>query len=159
MLAPRTTHGMSKHTPEYAAWNNMRSRCWNPKNKMYSYYGGRGIVVDDSFKTFEGFFKEVGHRPPGTSLDRIDNNLGYAPGNVRWVTKAKQMLNRSDNRYLTLGEKTQTLREWSDETGISVGAIWARIEKYGWSVERALTEPVWDRSKSGKLGADARWRG
>jgi hypothetical protein len=134
----------------------MLARCNNPKNTMYLYYGGRGIKVAPEFHSFEAFFKELGPCPPNHSLDRKDNNRGYEPGNVRWATKRTQMLNRSDNRHLTYRGKTQTLREWSDECGISVGTLWARL-KSGWPIEEALTQPLWTLSEAAKKGAHARW--
>jgi hypothetical protein len=84
-----------KHSREYQAWANMKARCLNPTNKAYGYYGGRGITVCEEWNSsFERFLGDVGPRPgPAHSIDRIDNDRGYAPGNVVWATKAKQQQN------------------------------------------------------------------
>jgi len=145
------------HPREYVPWCNMLSRCNNPKNKTFQYYGGRGIMVCQSFLDFDVFLTVLGPRPVGTSLDRIDNNGHYEPGNVRWADKPTQMSNRSDNRLLTHRGKTQTLSQWSSDTGLSVGCIWNRLENCGWSVKEALEIPVLKPSEVGRIGAASRW--
>ncbi|MER5882692.1 hypothetical protein ABT160_02570 [Streptomyces sp. NPDC001941] len=89
-------HGKSR-TPEYRAWMRMIQRCTNPNNSNWSRYGGRGISVAACFRhDFEAFLREIGPRPtPSHSVDRIDNDRGYEPGNVRWATPSEQALNRS----------------------------------------------------------------
>jgi len=92
-----TKHGMAgawkgRSTPEYTAYCNAQARCNNPKCDKYKYYGGRGIKF--LFTSFEQFFSEIGLRPKGTTLDRINNNGNYEPGNVRWATKAQQNANK-----------------------------------------------------------------
>jgi hypothetical protein len=91
----RRTHGMSS-TPEYFAWAAMLSRCHNPANPRYDDYGGRGITVCDRWRAdFAAFLADVGRRPsPAHSLDRIDNDRGYEPGNCRWATAYVQARNR-----------------------------------------------------------------
>lgn len=90
-------HGCAKpdhKTPEYRAWEGARNRCRNPNNRSYVRYGGRGITFSPAFDDFAVFLAEIGPRPsPGHSLDRIDNNLGYEPGNVRWATRSEQFWN------------------------------------------------------------------
>jgi hypothetical protein len=87
----RTTHGMSG-TREYDAYMHAKNRCTNPKDINYENYGGRGIKF--LFKTFEDFYDELGKRPQGKTLDRIDNNGDYVVGNVQWSNKSQQMKNR-----------------------------------------------------------------
>lgn len=91
-----TSHGMSR-TPEYRAWLNLIQRCENPREKDFHHYGGRGISVWPEWRaSFAVFFTAVGRRPsPRHSLDRIDNDRGYEPGNVRWATQSEQMRNTS----------------------------------------------------------------
>lgn len=136
------THG-GTYTAEYAIWRNLLSRCYNPKNKRYERYGGRGIRVFRAWKTdFSAFLDHVGRRPsPRHSLERIDNNGGYVPGNVRWATLKEQSRNRSSNRLLTYQGKTMTIVEWAEELGISANSISARLYK-GWTEARALGTPL-----------------
>lgn len=88
-------HGR-KETPEYRAWSAMKARCTDPSHPAYHRYGGRGIAVCDEWLTsFEAFFAHLGERPSRThSLDRIDNDKGYQPGNCRWATRSEQNRNR-----------------------------------------------------------------
>jgi hypothetical protein len=92
----RTTHGLS-HMPEYAIWKQMIHRCTNPKNINYANYGGRGIKVCERWITFLNFLADVSPRPAGKSLDRINNDGDYEPGNVRWATPVEQR--RNQQRY------------------------------------------------------------
>jgi len=87
------SHGMFG-TATYRAWNDMKKRCLNKTNKSYKYYGGRGITICERWLTFENFLADMGVRPAGLSLDRIDNNGNYEPGNCRWTTHQQQMVNR-----------------------------------------------------------------
>lgn len=93
------THGFasSKRHPLYSVWSAMRQRCNNPKNRSYRHYGGRGIRVCDQWNSSDGFvvfLRDMGERPAGTSLDRIDNDGNYEPGNCRWATAKEQGVNR-----------------------------------------------------------------
>lgn len=87
------THGM-RNTDIYTIWTNMLQRCNNPNNPNYSHYGGRGISVCERWSKFENFYEDMGERPPNLTIDRIDNDGNYEPGNVRWATSSEQMLNR-----------------------------------------------------------------
>jgi len=82
----------------YWTWAGMKARCLNPNHKNYHQYGGRGITVCDEWMTWEGFFKSMGDRPDGHTLDRIDGKKGYYPGNCRWATKQQQIDNRKPQK-------------------------------------------------------------
>ena len=127
---------------EYRAWGAMRNRCNNPNNAEYARYGGRGLCVDPAWDDFLIFLMEIGPRPGAEySVDRIDNSLGYQPGNVRWASKVEQCSNTRRNVYLTFNGRTETVSEWARITGITVYALNARLKR-NWSVEKALTRPL-----------------
>lgn len=95
-----TTHGEAGRTPEHKAWLNLRNRCFSPRSPKYANYGGRGITVCERWDTFEQFLADMGRRPgPGYSIDRIDNDGNYEPGNCRWATYIEQNNNRRPARY------------------------------------------------------------
>ena len=129
-------------TPEHCAWVSMKQRCTNPKKREYEHYGGRGIkVCDEWMRSFLAFFAYVGPRPSAKhSLDRIDVNGNYEPGNVRWATQQEQVDNTRTVKMVTLNGKTQSHSAWAREMGLAVGQITARI-KSGWSVEEAILTP------------------
>ena len=89
----RLTHGQ-RHSRTYESWKHMKSRCSNPNYQYFASYGGRGIAVCERWEKFENFLADMGERPPGKSLDRIDNEKGYCPENCRWATHSEQMKNR-----------------------------------------------------------------
>lgn len=133
-------------TPEYKAWRAMLVRV-RPKRKDAANYAERGITVCAEWRGVNGFanfLKELGRKPdPSLTLDRINNNLGYVPGNVRWATRQEQFRNsrRVDStRYEHAGLRL-TLREWAEKTGIARVTLDARINRYGWPISKAVTTP------------------
>lgn len=144
----RRTHGMST-SHLYTIWENMKHRCNDPKNIVYRNYGGRGIRVCDewmnSFDSFAKWAESTGYLD-GLSIERVDVNGNYEPSNCKWITKRQQYLNRTDSHRITAFGKTQTIKEWSDETGIKYDTIERRINQYGWTPERAVTAKPWERA-------------
>lgn len=142
----RKREGMAKarSTPQGRArqsWVAMRGRCLDEKNPSFPRYGGRGIAICDRWiDSFETFLADMGGRPPGTSLDRINNDGHYEPRNCRWATQKEQSRNTSVNHLVTWRGETKCLQDWADATGIGVDAIFHRL-KVGWSVDAALTTP------------------
>jgi hypothetical protein len=137
-----TRHGKS-HSHLHRAWLAMKNRCLCPTSGPYPNYGGRGIRVCDRWaNSFEAFAQDMGEPPSRThSLDRIDTNGHYEPGNCRWATIREQHDNRRVTRAIEHRGERKTLREWAAEFGVSYFTIRQRIER-GWPVSRALSEPA-----------------
>lgn len=129
-------------SPEYRAWKAMIERCENRNCETYRNYGARGITVAPEWRvSFMSFLAHIGQRPSALhSIDRIKNELGYQPGNVRWATRREQNRNRRGNRLLTLRGETRCAQDWAEHLGLSVSMLRNRLTR-GWSDERALTEP------------------
>lgn len=119
----------------------MRRRCTKRQRPEWQHYGRRGIrVCNEWMNDFPAFFAHVGPRPSlEHSIDRIDNDRGYEPGNVRWATPKEQGRNKRVNRLVTHDGETLTVPEWSERTGVGRSTIRERL-KHGWSVSNALTK-------------------
>lgn len=142
---PMYRHGQTcngERSKEWRAWNAMIRRCRYPSMDNYNRYGGRGITVCQLWQdSFEAFFEEVGIAPSEQhSIDRIDNDGNYEPGNVRWATNSEQIKNSSKARWITFDGQTKTIGDWAEMTGINRQAIQMRIDYYGWSIKDALTK-------------------
>lgn len=140
-MGDRERHGMNK-SPEHRAWVHMKQRCSNKKKREYEHYGGRGIKVHPGWQTsFLAFLRDVGPRPSVKhSLDRIDVNGDYEPGNVRWATQQEQKENTRVVRMVTLDGRTQSVSAWEREKGLSRGQVRMR-ESAGWTTEEAILTP------------------
>lgn len=139
--APERTHGMSR-TPVHRSWLSMLTRCNNPNSISYPRYGGRGIKVCNRWRKFEHFYADMGDRPAGTSLDRINNTGDYEPGNCKWSTPSEQQNNTRANNLLTHNGVTRSLAQWARHTGMQEATIRNRINQCNWSVAEALDTPV-----------------
>lgn len=141
---PRYKHGSwTKYPVEYSVWAGIKRRCFRKEEDSYHLYGGRGITMCDEWCVdFMAFYNHIGARPSDKhQIDRIDSNGHYEPGNVRWVTAKQQARNKRNNRLITFNGETLCLAEWAEKTGLSRNAIRFRIDRRGWSIEKALTTP------------------
>ena len=134
------THGLSRKSGTYAVWVGMRDRCFCVTDTSYHRYGGRGITVCERWSSFENFLADMGERPPGMTIDRIDNNGPYSPENCRWATNLEQSRNKRTSILITVGSETLCLSEWADRTGIDYWTLHGRIRR-GWDPVRVVTTP------------------
>ena len=140
-------HGLYEH-PLYSTWEGMIGRCCNRNARSYHLYGGRGVTVCERWReNFANFLRDMGERPKGCTLDRIDNSRGYEPSNCRWATYEEQANNTRSNRVLVFNGKTQTMTQWERELGFPKNLICNRLCR-GWTVERALSEPVQEKYRN-----------
>jgi hypothetical protein len=124
-------HGLSS-SPTWVSWSKMRQRIITKKNKTYA-----SIDYDKRWDDFECFLKDMGERPQGHSIDRIDNTKGYYKENCRWATQAQQNRNRSNNVILTFEGKTMCMIDWAKHTGLNRNTISKRLKR-GLSIEEVL---------------------
>lgn len=148
-------------SPTYRTWKSMRARCKNPSSPNYSLYGGRGIVVCPQWdKSFSAFLRDMGERPAGFTLDRIDNDGNYEPKNCRWASQSEQQRNKNNNRNITYLGKTQCVTDWANELGIDPRRLFQRFAR-GWSVDQALQTRLGGRrrtvSYAGKTQCIVEW--
>lgn len=134
-------HG-GKRTRLYSIWCGIKNRCYNPKNPSYPRYGGRGILLHDEWHDFAAFRAAVGDPPEGTTIDRIDTNKGYIPGNVRWASRVRQGRNTRFNRMETYQGKTMCLADWAETFRIPYGTLLHRMHR-GRTFQEAI-EMGWD---------------
>lgn len=138
------THGYAKgstnRTRIYRIWRGMLDRCNNKNIPIYRHYGARGIAVCERWHTFENFLTDMGEPAPDQSIDRLNNNGNYEPGNCAWATKKQQARNRRSNVLWTYNGQTKTHAEWCEIIGISPSTLVARIWK-GWSSEEIVKTP------------------
>jgi hypothetical protein len=121
-----------KRTKTYDAWSSARGRCRNPNHRAYARYGGRGIQFSELWDKFEDFLADMGEAPPGTTLDRKENNGNYEPGNCRWATWEQQNNNQRSNRLLRCyaGDRGQkSMSQWSRISGTHVSTIFNRLNR------------------------------
>lgn len=138
-------HAGGQHdSSTYMTYRSMIKRVFNPKHRAYKYYGGRGITVCDRWvggTGFQAFLDDMGERPDGTSLDRINVNGNYEPSNCRWATDRQQCRNKRNNKIVEFRGEKMCLTELAEKYGISSNAAQGRLRR-GWSLERTLTEPI-----------------
>jgi len=149
LITSQLRHGYARRGkihPLHRVWRAMLQRCENPNDKRFASYGGRGVKVCDRWHDFELFLEDVGPRPPGVgkggrslySIDRVDNDGDYEPGNVKWSTAVEQGVRTTRSRVIEHGGESLTLAQWSRRLGVHHTTLLQRIRK-GWPVERVLT--------------------
>ena len=135
----QTRHGMTD-SPTWRSWKSMMDRCFLKTHKSYARYGGRGVLPCEEWSVFENFYRDMGERPKGTTLGRIDNSLGYFAANCRWETTKQQTRNRRSTHYLEIFGEKRAISEWCEMYGIEHDVVSRRLAK-GWSAQDAVTKP------------------
>lgn len=130
--------------PLYFIWTQMRYRCMRKRHPAWKHYGGRGIKVCKRWQKFDAFVEDMGPRPDGLTLDRIDNDGNYKPSNCRWASYRKQNHNSRNTRMITFDGKTCRIGEWEQRLGFRQSAITTRLKR-GWSYKDALTLKPYER--------------
>jgi hypothetical protein len=130
-------HGMEA-TATYRAWSSMKQRCLNQKCRSYPNYGGRGIKVCGRWMTFKNFFDDMGEAPLGYSLERVDNNGNYEPGNCKWIPLHEQKRNRRATLKTSVNGVEMTVKEACLLLGLNYRTVQSRVNIMGWSMEEAL---------------------
>jgi hypothetical protein len=140
-----TKHGYARRgmkTPTYKAWESMFRRCTMKSQDSYEIYGGRGITVCEEWKSFETFLHDLGEKPDGYSLERIDVNKGYSKENCKWIPLRHQYWNKRTTRWIGFNGETKCLAEWAEIVGMDQRTLRARIVDSGMSIKDALTLPL-----------------
>lgn len=132
-----TTHN-GKGSSTYWVWAAMIQRCSNPKCKGFRLYGARGIDVCKRWESYENFVADMGERPRGMSIDRIDNERGYSPENCRWATLTEQANNTRRNHWIVFDGEEYTLSQASRKFGIAPGVLRYRLVRLEWPIRQAL---------------------
>ena len=147
LKSPKYKHGLTLGR-FYRIWTLLLRRCTNPSDTEFPRYGARGIkvlwenAVEFKSDMHESYLNHVLiHGERNTTIDRINNNLGYSKENCRWATIKQQQRNRRNNRLVTYDNQTLSIAEWSEKTGIKDGTLCYRLDK-GWSIDKTLTSPV-----------------
>lgn len=130
----RKTHGGSE-SETYTVWTGMRARCYNKRNPKYPHYGGRGICVE--WESYAGFLADMGEKPKGLSIDRIDVNGNYSKNNCRWATQLEQQNNRRNNRIVEFNGESLTMAQFCRKHGLNEDKVQQRLSR-GSSVEQAM---------------------
>lgn len=128
------------YTGLYGSWYAMKQRCGNEKNQAYKNYGGRGIIYDKNWETFDGFKKDMedGYKK-GLTIERIDNNGNYCKENCKWETRKRQCNNTRKNTLIEFNGEKRTISEWSDLTGLKYHTILSRILRH-WDINRIMNK-------------------
>lgn len=137
---------INKH-PLYPVWHEIFTRCYNKNSKDYKYYGKKGVTVCDRWSIkggqgFRNFVKDMGERPNGYTLDRIDRNKNYCPENCRWATPLEQAKNRGIATSITYNGETLSVTEWAERLKVNREVLYHRLNYFGWDAKRTLETPI-----------------
>ena len=144
----RTTHGMSK-AHFYRIWYRIFRVCNKPNHEKYLFYGGRGIKCfwksfeefqDDMYESYLEHYKIYGHL--NTTIERVNNNGNYCKENCRWATRKEQARNRRNRKVITFNNQTKSITEWAEIKKIPKIALWLRLYRRNWSIEKSLNTPL-----------------
>lgn len=130
-----------KYKPTKSTWQNMKNRCKNPNVPAYQDYGARGIKVCERWMSFDNFLQDMGIKPNGLSIERIDNSKGYEPGNCKWATTYEQSNNKRNNVIVEISHEQKTCGQLSKESGVKYELIRQRIKR-GWKGLDLLRPPL-----------------
>lgn len=148
MSEVKTRHGHGGHgnrrSSTYSSWVGMKSRCLNPKDKNFRYYGGRGITICERWMTFENFLADMGEKPTRLTIDRKNNDGNYEPGNCRWATVKQQNRNKRGNNRLLWQGRCYTVTELAEVYGMVRSTLQSRLRK-GMSLDQAINTPIDER--------------
>lgn len=138
----------SGKNPTYRSWESMKYRCDNPSYSLWSAYGGRGIKYCEAWGDFSNFLADMGPRPTGMTLDRVDTNGNYEPANCRWADASTQRVNRRDVRLYEYRGDFYLLKRLAADHGVSIHFLYQRIHRDGMTVEDAVHKPSRLRTQS-----------
>ena len=153
-----------KSSPTYRIWAGLHGRCNNPNDTAYSRYGAVGIKICPEWDHQQGgkfvtFLADMGERPEGCSIDRIDGTKGYSKSNCRWATIAEQARNKKNSRLITHNGETKCLQDWAQSAGLKFAIVDYRL-KAGWTIEEALkpsTLPRKELTLKGRTQSIGNW--
>ena len=126
----------------YRKWSSMLQRCENPNHIAFRYYGGAGVKVCQEWHSYDAFYRDMGDPPPGTWLDRKKNEIGYQPGNCRWVTTKESAANRKPRSKVE-----GSLADMARKAGLPYPVVYQRMRSGLWTLDKALSTPVQPRNR------------
>lgn len=132
----------TKKPSAYGSWVNMRQRCSNPRAHGYENYGGRGIKICPRWRSFADFYADMGERPAGFTIERLDVNGDYEPANCTWISKSAQGRNRRSTVFYQYEGRTRTLAELAAEHGLGARTVRTRLVQLRWTLKDALKTPL-----------------
>ena len=134
-------HG-KRESKIYGVWCGIKRRCYNPNERSFPLYGGRGIKMSNSWKDFKNFYNDMGDPPKGMSIERKDVNGDYNKKNCKWATLKEQCNNRRSNHKINYNGKILNIKEWENLLGFTKGIIYGRLQRRGWNLERTMSTPM-----------------